>query len=508
MKIFRAQKGAKMPDLVLSRLRSVDWSNKPEAKICSELITPVLVLLGYGEHTLHNVAEQQTYTLKDPTMMKGHRQVRLDYEPRVYETGLWVMEAKGTNKQVTKAALGQARDYAIHPEVRAALVVTVDRAGFRVFDPWDEHWEEPLLTVPPNEVADRIEELRAVLGVDRVGDFVRKRHLDHLRRALSASLEFGVLQDAEKEFRELIDDARKAIDERRLEVYRKSMADYEDLHDRVLRQSGSWGVMQAQNTPWPGSMTHAYDLSRAVLAQDEVQRPTQLLRVWPAIDAVYEKAVPAKSNPRRPLWWIHIAVLASSLRLRGEPGCEPYAEEMARRALRDTLLGFPDDPVAAAFWDLQRALIPLTARIVANAPLEKLSEQASAHLSAEDRIRYKVDPARVLIRNVKLIVLEKVQEIEPWTAAQLQAEAGAAKKLLAERPIPEKDWPGPIGDPWLMTWQKTDPLRVTALAILAKDASGDDLLDGEDVRESITEAAASEYEYESRWAKPVQERLE
>lgn len=29
---------------------------------------PVLLLLGYGEHTLHKVKEQQSYTLRDPTI--------------------------------------------------------------------------------------------------------------------------------------------------------------------------------------------------------------------------------------------------------------------------------------------------------------------------------------------------------------------------------------------------------------------------------------------------------
>ena len=66
----------------LSRLRSVDWSNEPEATISSQLIMPVLMLLGYGESTLHKVKEQQTYTLRDPYVSKGSRRVRLDYEPR------------------------------------------------------------------------------------------------------------------------------------------------------------------------------------------------------------------------------------------------------------------------------------------------------------------------------------------------------------------------------------------------------------------------------------------
>lgn len=79
----------------LERLRAVDWVGQREPTICSQLIMPVLVLLGYGEHTLHKVKEQQSYALRDPTISKGSRRVKLDYQPRVYEEGLWVMEAKG-----------------------------------------------------------------------------------------------------------------------------------------------------------------------------------------------------------------------------------------------------------------------------------------------------------------------------------------------------------------------------------------------------------------------------
>lgn len=268
-------------DLILQRIAAADWTDVPEATVCSQLIMPVLMFMGYGQNTLHKVVEQQTYKLEDPTIEKGSRRVRLDYQPRVYEEGLWVMEAKGTDAAVSPRTLGQVRDYAIHPEVRAALMVTVDRAGFQVFDPWDEHWSTPLVSVTPDEVAARIEELRAILGVDRVADFVRRRHLDHIRRALSASLEFGVLSEVEQEFRKLIEDARTTIDAKRMEIYRSSQEEAEARHERVLANSGAWGVAQHHNSAWADSRISTLDLAKAVQAQDERQRPTQLMQVKP-----------------------------------------------------------------------------------------------------------------------------------------------------------------------------------------------------------------------------------
>ena len=95
-------------DPILKRIAAADWTDAPEATVCSQLIVPVLMSLGYGQHTLHKVIEQQTYELEDPTIEKGSRRVRLDYQPRVYQEGLWVMEAKGPTPQCLRGPLGRS----------------------------------------------------------------------------------------------------------------------------------------------------------------------------------------------------------------------------------------------------------------------------------------------------------------------------------------------------------------------------------------------------------------
>ena len=498
-----------MDDPILQRLASVDWANKPEATIASQLIMPVLVLLGYGEHTLHRVREQHVYKLRDPTMMKGSRRIKLDYEPRVYEEGLWVLEGKGTDTTVTPKTLGQARDYAIHPEVRAPLMVTVDAAGFRVFDPWNEHWDEPILTIALNEVAERIENLRAVLSADRVADVVRRRHFDHLRKALSASLECGVLSDAEQEFKDLIAQVRASIDEKRSEVHRRVLKEYEELHERVLRNSGIWGVAQHNNTPWVGSVAELRDFSTAVLYQPEGQRPTQIGLVWKAIEAVYKEKCMEGAPLLRPLWWLHIVVLGGSLKLRGKPGCEPHATRLATTAVRDTLLGFPDDPLAAASWRLQRKLIPLSVRTaVAAAPFEDLSKRVrQRRRSVEDSIRYPMDPAWFLVHFVRIGVINSLAQIDPWTVEHLDEETEKVAQSLRTITVPDREWIGPAGDPWLGSWEKVDTLLECALATLLDDPSGDDLLANPELQAVILEAAQSPHELLRRPAIPLAERL-
>jgi hypothetical protein len=499
---------ASMPiDPDLQQIAAADWADVPEATLCSELITPVLMALGYGQHTLHKVAQQQTYKLEDPEIQKGSRGIRLDYQPRVYEEGLWVMEAKGTDAAVSPKTLGQVRDYAIHPEIRAPLMVTVDRAGFQIFDPWDEHWSTPLLIVPLGEVATRIDELRAILGTDRVADFVRRRQFDHLRRALSASLEFGVLSDAEGEFRQLIDEARRSIDAKRMAIYEKSQDEAEALYTRNLETGGVSAAVRLHNGAWANSQRSTQDLAKAVLAQDERERATQMMQIKPTVEAMFKRRCPQGAPLYRPLWWLHVVVLASSVALRGEAGCEPYAKEIARQAIRDTLLGFPDDDVAAASWQFQRTFIPVTARVLACFPLNNLSGAIRSRMSPEDRIRLPVDPARLLMFWVTEETIRKVSEIDPWDAPTLERETLVAAETLRRLSNPQGEWIGPMTDPWLKTWETVDHLQMCALSVLEQDSRADDLLLKDEIKSAILTAARSEHKVVSRVAIPLATRL-
>lgn len=497
-----------MPDEFLKRLAAVDWRNKPEATIASQLIMPMLMLLGYGEHTLHKVVEQPSYNLKDPYTSKGSRRIRLDYLPTILEEGLWVMEAKGTDAKVTAKTLGQVRDYTVHPEVRAALIVTLDANGLQVYDPWDLHWDEPILHVAVNDIAGRIEEIRAVLGADRVAAVIRRRHFDHLRAALSASLQFAVLSDAEKEFRSVLDEARASIDKKRRELREKARHEQEELAKRVQEASGVWGAAQSANSPWTGTVKDAKSFAAAVLAQREAQRPTEILIVKSAIEAVYRKRIPEGADAFRPLWWLHVCRVASWPRLVGEAGCDPYASDEARRALRDCLLGFPDDPVQAASWRLQRSLIPLLVRQASGAEFERRSAELERVLPPEDIIRYDIGPSWMLGHWVRMVAIQALTAVDPWDVETLEDIAAQVETRLDATPLPEAVWHGTASDPWLTSWRDTDQLLACSLDVLLGEPAGDDLIRADpELVGAIREAAASEKPLLERWAQPLLERL-
>ena len=222
------------------------------------------------------------------------------------------------------------------------------------------------------------------------------------------------------------------------------------------------------------------------------------MQVRSAIEAVFESQCPDGAPLHRPLWWLHIVILAGCVELRGEPGCEPYAEDMARQAIRDALLGFPDDELAAASWRLQRVFIPTMARVLACAPLEDLSAGLKSRMSAEDRIRWQVDPARLLMLGVTTAAIRKLGEIDPWDVEELDRETTVAQEELARLSDPRGEWIGPVWDPWLKSWEHVDHLQMCALSVLARSASADDLLQDDEIKAMIVSAADSAHEVVSR----------
>jgi hypothetical protein len=493
---------------MLDVIAAVDWRDKPESTISSQLLMPLLVLLGYGEHTLHKVAEQRTFDLKDPTLSKGSRQIRIDYRPTVYEEGLWVMEAKGTGAELKPATLGQVRDYAIHPEIRAPLMVTVDSAGLRVFDPWDLHWDEPILAVDINEIARRFEEIREVLSVDTVPAFVVRRHLDHLRTALSASIDLAVLGHAQQEFQQVLKEAQASIQEKHVTIRRAAAAEREALAEQVERASGVWGAAQAQNSPWVGSRRDACSFEAAVLAQPEVQRPTQIMTARRAIEAVYRTWVPAPAEAFRPVWWIHMCRLASWPRLIGQPGCEPYATEAAEAALRDCLLGFPDEPTQAAAWRLQRVLIPLLYRKASGPALDKAGTDLYASQSAEAKLRFGFNADWLLGHSVRMRTIHSLAAVDPWTVEELDERAVAISEELAATPIPNGDWHGSLDDPWLLSWERIDRFQAVTMSLLTDTPKADSLIRADErLLAAVLAAPDGDDEFVSRFATPLADRL-
>jgi len=489
------------PSSLPERIAATDWTGAPEPTLRSQLIMPLLIALGYGEHTLNKIREERSYKLKDPTPMEGSRRIRIDYEPTVCAHRLWLIEAKGADHKTSLDTLKQAHYYALHPEVRAALMVVIDADGLSVYDPEGLHWDEPLM--PPialNAIAQDFERIRQVLAADRVAAFIRGLHKEHIGRALGTELDFGPVRETEREMKEVFEVARTAIRENQDRFLHEEKDRSQRSRERILKSTGVWAVAQEANSPFAHNLRHVDDYVTAVLNREPSARKAQMELTWPAVTPGW-KGDRRDYGPPRPLWWLRVVVLGACLRLRGEPGCEPLATEWARQGIRDHLLGFPDDPLHHAALRLQLAGIPLASRILGQCfDLHAEARRLRASWSAENKLRFGGDPGWLLTLMMRRVSVRMLRGQEPYTADALNARAAEAERALAHLPLPSAEWVGPATQDWFTCWERTDPLVECSLCVLGA-GGGDDLIHEVDALGVVRAWAESDVALRRRAAK-------
>jgi hypothetical protein len=118
-----------------------------------------------------------------------------------------------------------------------------------------------------------------------------------------------------------------------------------------------------------------------------------------------------------------------------------------------------------------------------------------------------MDPTWFLMHFVRISVIDYLAQIDPWTVKRLDEETEKVTQSLRTITVPDREWIGPAGDPWLGSWETVDTLLECALATLLDDPSGDDLLADPELQAVIRQAAQSPHELLRRAAVPLIERL-
>jgi hypothetical protein len=80
-----------------------------------------------------------------------------------------------------------------------------------VFDLGEDEWDRPVLDIRQAELPDRFAELTAVLGARQITGVARRRQLRHLRRALSAQIDEGALDQTVRDVQAIADELRPEI---------------------------------------------------------------------------------------------------------------------------------------------------------------------------------------------------------------------------------------------------------------------------------------------------------
>ena len=165
---------------ILERIQSLDVDGFSEADVREEIITPLLMVLGYDKQTYFSIEREKKIQLLG-------RNNYLDYNLTLWSENFWLIEAKkpkGKGACFGVADIRQAIGYAAHPEINAALLVLCDGRKIAVFDR-EENQIAPALTVEITDIKAEIDRLRAVLSPWQVWFFEKRRIVRHLDKVFN-----------------------------------------------------------------------------------------------------------------------------------------------------------------------------------------------------------------------------------------------------------------------------------------------------------------------------------
>ena len=217
-------------EAALERIQLHDVTEFKEADVREEIISPLLMALGYDKQTYFSIEREKDIQLLG-------RKNFLDYNLTLWNENFWLMEAKrpkAKGAQFGFAEIKQAIGYAVHPEINAALVVLCDGRKIAVFDR-EENQREPVLTVEIANLKEDFDKLRAILDPWQVWFFEKRRIVRLLDKVFNKEFNAGRVE----EFKELVcrrlDSKKRIVIDNMRSVLPHS--DDTDEADKILRAS-------------------------------------------------------------------------------------------------------------------------------------------------------------------------------------------------------------------------------------------------------------------------------
>jgi hypothetical protein len=442
----------------LSRYR---FEGKSEQAVREEWIFPLLLLLGYGPTTLNEVQFEESLKLRNPVRMLGSKQFKVDYFPTVLGRRLWLIEAKAPGKVDALEHLGQAWCYATHPEVNVPLMVLADGARLAVHDLTLANWDKPVLDIPAADLEAKFDDVLNLLGARTVARSMRRRVFDNLQFSLESELDLEALSESSSEITRIIRHARPQILENRRRFASAMDQERSAAGDEILRSAGLWGMAQEMNVPFGWSWG---DVDRGLKAL--MIRPTEaeLESLW--------LSVSDQDGNQRAAWGLRTFRLAIALQARSVDSCATAAIDRSRSTIRENLLGFPEDPIAAAAHRLEIPLFVFALRLVTAKDLS-MRQRAQRHLEQLDAEAALLLGPGSRIHNwalsTSLLICRRFLAGTPWTLRDIDQRTAEIRRLLNILPHDENFTAQyvigiDIGD----NWEREDPLIGYILISLAK----------------------------------------
>jgi hypothetical protein len=180
----------------LAKIETLDVASFYEAEVRAYVIDPIVRILGYDKGTDFSVDLGRPIQFLDKNKFP-------DYRFNLWQEDFWLIEAKRPRPNEDGFGyddLQQAIEYAIHPNINAALVVLCDGLKLEVFDR-EVSLTEPVLRVAKSNLRRDFDKIRRLLEPMQVWFFQKRRIVRLLDKVFDK--EFN-LQRVE-EFRSLIE---------------------------------------------------------------------------------------------------------------------------------------------------------------------------------------------------------------------------------------------------------------------------------------------------------------
>ncbi len=489
----------------IQTLSRYHFEGKSEQAIREEWIRPLLVHLGYGIETLNEIRYEESLKLAKPFRRIGRQRVEVDYCPTVLGHGLWIIEAKAHDKDDWDEAVYQAFLYATHPEIDVPFMMIADGARIAVYDAYRLEWDEPIVDIATPELASRLNELAAVVGAADITRKIRERRMHHLGAAMKAELSASRLGEYISDVQRLVQEAQGAVAENERAILRDQFDKEQSQRQQLVQTAGLLAIGIWTNQPFALGWECAHMGITHLQSLPTDQRTAELRRLIEA--ATYRKPPNGDPHPRM-FWMLRATALEIYLATRDDEGCGEQASSLARAAIRDHILNFPEDPLARAAHRLEKVLPAWVLRSFLTPEgidLTQVARDMQQDWGDEARLRSGLDADRLLIQRTTELSHAFWTRL-PWTAPVLD---GLAAEL--ERAIPTLEYrrdgaTGPAGDPFLDFYLRADDLQIAALEQLGRHFSAD-LID-EEIAAALARMADTDYDFDGRFLRtPAQELL-
>lgn len=188
----------------LETVVNLDVTDFSEAEVRAYVIDPIVRILGYEKGSIFSVDLE-----KKIDFLKADKFI--DYKMTLWKENFWIIEAKKpkSGRAFSYRDLAQALEYAIHPEVNAALVVLCDGRKIEVFDR-EASLTEPLVRILIKDLKADFDKLRILLEPWQIWFFQKRR----IVRLLDKVFDKEINLDRVKEFKSLIErrlDSKRSV---------------------------------------------------------------------------------------------------------------------------------------------------------------------------------------------------------------------------------------------------------------------------------------------------------